>query len=117
MSNMFSLFLLLHCLILTQYSTNSYILRSLISHSLTKQPTRSDISQLYNRIQSHDDVEELEVSKETFQEYLARTTRKIQGKMITPYILRNLEFTTSDGTKRKVISQDKAVVVFLRHLG
>lgn len=55
--------------------------------------------------------------RETFQDYLNRTTVKIQNKLITPTLLRNMEFTDVDGNTRKIVNKDKAVVVFLRHLG
>ena len=55
--------------------------------------------------------------RESFQDYLNRTTAKIQNKLITPTLLRNMEFTDVNGNIRKIVNKDKSVVVFLRHLG
>ena len=55
--------------------------------------------------------------RESYQEYLTRTSVKVQNKLITPPLLRNLQFTDVDGNKRKIVTKDKAIVVFLRQLG
>lgn len=58
--------------------------------------------------------------QENFVDYLKRTTKNVQGNMVAPTLLRNLEMTSASGTKKAIgdiIGEDLSVVVFLRHLG
>jgi len=58
--------------------------------------------------------------QENFTEYLKRTTKYVQGNMVAPPLLRNLEMTSASGAKKAIgdiVGDDLSVVVFLRHLG